>query len=87
MIFEYLTPVRDVSHCTRLKYFTPVTVTGHQSLYEISATVRDFELYIRDWSLAYSFIYIYVSIIVSYLLLIEGKGNYESRYASINLVI
>ena len=44
---------------TRLKYFTPVTVTGHQYLYEISATtVRDFEHYIRDWSLAYSFMYI-----------------------------
>ena len=41
--------VRDVSHCTRLEYFTPVTVTGHQSLCEISATVRDLEHYIRDW--------------------------------------
>ena len=50
--------VREVSHCTRLKYFTPVTVTGHQTLYEISATtVQDFEHYIRDWSLADSFIY------------------------------
>ena len=44
--------VRDVSQCTRLKYFTTVTVTGHQSLYEISFTVRDFEHYIRDWSLS-----------------------------------
>ena len=50
----------DVSHCTKLKYFTQVTVTGHQALYEISATVRDFEHYIRDWSLAYSFIYTYI---------------------------
>lgn len=56
--------VRDISHCTRLKYFTPVTVTWHQSLYEISDTVRKKVLYettkhyIRDWSLlAYSFKY------------------------------
>ena len=26
-------------------------------MYEISATVRDFKHYIRDWSLAFSFIY------------------------------
>ena len=60
LIFKYFyqpsATVRDVSHCTRLKYCTPVTVTGHQSLYEFSVTVRDFEHYIRDWSLAYSFI-------------------------------
>ena len=36
--------VWDVSHCTRLEYFTP---TGHQSLYEISATVRDFQTLYR----------------------------------------
>ena len=49
--------VLDISHCARLKYFTPVTVAGHQSLCEISATVLRREHYIRDWSLTYSFIF------------------------------
>ena len=39
----------------RLKYFTPVTVTGHQSLDKISATVRYESL--TDCLLAYYFIY------------------------------
>ena len=58
LIFKFKTNpwLRNSSHCTGLKYFRPVTVTGQQSLYQISATVW-FQHYIHDWSLVYSFIY------------------------------
>ena len=51
------------------KYLTPATVMGRHPLFETQilynvyynfTLVSDFEHYIRDWSLAYSFIYTFV---------------------------